>query len=157
MWEIEHAIQISKVHLRGTPDLIAKIVLAKQYGYREWLEEAYFAISHREESLSIEEMRRLSLELISEITQVREVHLKASAFLKQTCGGSFVPRHCSWCSSSELEAPSDGSRLFTCKSCGSKLFVGPQGLFDNHIKNLVQNAIANMTRAQTGADNFPVL
>lgn len=64
---------LSIQHLAPIATDIDKIVLGRQYGIDQWLHEAFIAVCAREQSLTKEEGRRLTVDDIIEINAVRQL------------------------------------------------------------------------------------
>lgn len=75
LWEFEtirkHAIRILRAE-----QPVDRIVLAKTYDIKGWIEDALYALAHREEPLNLDEFNNLGLEFSICIVCLREMVLK---------------------------------------------------------------------------------
>ncbi|KAL5532891.1 hypothetical protein ACEPAF_4665 [Sanghuangporus sanghuang] len=65
------ALAISKLDML-IADPVAKIVLAKTFGIKDWLLPAYFELATRKESFTLEEANKLGIECLVRLAEVRE-------------------------------------------------------------------------------------
>ena len=76
MWGFDDARRIAKDRVRSkhwaTVPSVDKIALALEYEFEDWYFDVYYEIVMREEPLSMEEMRKLDLDLVAKIAKVRE-------------------------------------------------------------------------------------
>jgi len=81
IWGFEEARKASKALLVDMEDSITKIELAIQYDYDDWLRRAYEELAKRPDPLSEEEGRRIGMDAVLHIAQIREHRLKALSCL----------------------------------------------------------------------------
>ena len=71
-WEFDahRALAIDRLSRLGTP--IDRIVLARTYDIPNWLDEEYYRLCVREEALTLEEGRRLGMEDVILLAELRQ-------------------------------------------------------------------------------------
>ncbi|KIO06259.1 hypothetical protein M404DRAFT_998921, partial [Pisolithus tinctorius Marx 270] len=74
MWEFTNlrTTAMSWLDTDATLDHVEKIVLAAQYGTDEWLLRSLLALAKKPDPISVEEGRRLGLEVALKLASVRE-------------------------------------------------------------------------------------
>lgn len=75
LWEFA-SVRKHAIRLLRAEQPVDRIVLAKKYDIRGWMEDALYALIHREEPLSLEDFNALGLDFSIHIVRLREMVLR---------------------------------------------------------------------------------
>jgi hypothetical protein len=92
--EFASIYELSVLNIAPHATFLDKAVLGKRYGVKQWVVEAYGELCTREKPLALEEGRKLGIDLVIKINELRhELFFGASAGTVGT--GTFIPDNCS--------------------------------------------------------------
>jgi hypothetical protein len=77
-WALAAIREIAIENLGGLATPVDKVVLGRHYGIEQWLGDAFFDLCTRSETLSLPELRRMDLEDVARVIQVREMTHQSS-------------------------------------------------------------------------------
>jgi hypothetical protein len=101
MWGFEDVRRVAIKYLSGLKmDAVEKAYLAQKYEVKEWYEDAFFDVVDREEPLSLEEARKLGIDLMAKLAIAREQKYSKA---KTTCQKMFIKKNASRPSSTDFE------------------------------------------------------
>lgn len=92
--EFASIYELSVLNIAPNATFLDKAVLGKRYGVKQWVIEAYSELCTREKPLTLEEGRKLGIDLVIKINELRhELFFGAGAGTVGT--GTFTPNNCS--------------------------------------------------------------